>query len=262
MAEQVGPNFFVGKLGNQIGYKRGNKYFVRTAPTKVNRSRATKKAALDFGLASKTGKLIRRALLDKLDIPFDGTVTNRLNKALAPVIKMDNPTTVLEGFNFNTHTPLENLLKESLQLKRNPDGSFLLKIPAQRFSKAKYTTHIEIKAIAVSINVAKQQHEAIGTEVCIIDLKKPFTGLELALPAAGKGTTMIVLQVRGLELVNGKYYDVQNRRYYAAEMIAVIPERILKPAGKNKIKELKKLLPQKAKAAKQQTAKKKAPPGR
>ncbi|SIN71318.1 hypothetical protein [Chitinophaga niabensis] len=244
MALQQGPNYFIGKLGNQIGYKVGDQYFVRSMPEKVNRSKATKQAALDFGIASKTGRLVRHAILDELDIPPDGTVTNRLNKTLAPVIKLDHFSTRLEGFSFNTHTPLDKLLKKPPKLRKNANGTFLLQVPPQDIPQSRNTTHIEIKAIAVSINFSKNKYSRLKGETLLIDLQTPFTGAALNLPAPENDTTLYILQVRSLELVNRKYYDVQNRKYYAAEIIAVVPERILKPVGKNKVKNLKKLLPE------------------
>lgn len=244
MAIQQGPNFFVGKLGNQIGYKVGDKYYVRTMPETVNRSKATKQAAVDFGIASKAGKLVRHAILDELDIPFDSTITNRLNKTLAPVIKLDNFSARLEGFSFNKHTPLDKLLKQSPKLQKNADGTTLLQIPAQHISSSRNATHIEIKVIAASINFSKNKYNRLDGETLLIDLKETFTGATLHFPAPKNDTTLYILQVRSLELENRKYYDVKNRKYYAAEIIAVTPERIFKPAGKNKVRSLKKLLPE------------------
>lgn len=220
MAKQAGPNYYTGKLGNKIGYKIKGVYYERMMPTEVKRSEATKEAALDFGMASKLGKLLRNALLPKLDIPADGTLTNRLNQTLAPIIKLANFSALLEGFNFNTYTPLEKLLRQKPTLQKKRGGTFLLQIPAQDISKSRSTTHIEIKAMAVSVNFDKQKHATLQEEVLLIDVKKSFTGATFPLPAPGKDVTLYMLQVRALELVNRKYYDVLNRRYYAAEIIA------------------------------------------
>ncbi|MRG44994.1 hypothetical protein GFS24_07705 [Chitinophaga sp. SYP-B3965] len=220
MARQAGPNFYIGRLGDKIGYKIGDIYYERKMPIKVNRSEATKKAALDFGMASKLGKLLRNALLPKLDIPADNTVTNRLNQTLAPIIKLANFSALLEAFNFNTHTPLEKLLRQKPTLQKKRGGTLLLQIPAQTISKSRNTTHIEIKAMAVSVNFDKQKHATLKEEILLIDVKKPFTGATFPFPAPGKDVTLYMLQVRALELVNGKYYNMENRKYYAAEIIA------------------------------------------
>jgi hypothetical protein len=267
MAKQQGPNYFVGKLGNLIGYRIGDQYFVRSMPEKVHQSKATQKASQDFGIASKAGKLVRHAIQNRLDIPSDGTVTNRLNTTLTPVIKLDNFSALLEGFSFNKHTPLEKIMKQAPKLVKNADGTFQLQIPAQTLSRSRAATHMEIKVLGASINFAKHKHTALDESTLFIDLKKPFTGATFTLPAQGNGTTLYVLQVRAVELVNRKYYDLEDRRYYAAEIIAVIPERILKPARKNKMQDLKKLLPDthttitpSARVLKRKA--KKAPPGR
>ena len=66
MAKQVSTFRISGRLGNQVYYYRKDKknrkqYLVRRAPEIVKQTTATKRAATDFGIASKSSALIRKA---------------------------------------------------------------------------------------------------------------------------------------------------------------------------------------------------------
>lgn len=236
MAKQVGPHFFTGRRGNEIGYKRNGQFFTRAMPEEVKQSDATKKASVDFGLTSKTGKLIRNAVFNEIGIPWDGTITNRINQVLVPVILTPGFSLALQGFCFNDKTPLDNILKQTSKLERKRDGTFLIKVPEQHIKKSRGATHLEIKAISVSIHFAKRKHETLDTDILNIDLKEPFKGADLKLRGPGMYTTIIILQAHALQLVNGQYYELTDLKYCSAEIIKVIPEKVIKKtAGKKKI---------------------------
>ena len=51
-------------------------------PETVRQTTATRQAARTFGIVSRKGKLIRRAIVPHLDIRYNGALVNRLNQAL------------------------------------------------------------------------------------------------------------------------------------------------------------------------------------
>lgn len=53
MGKQVSIIKFTGHVGNLIGYRRNGEYFSRSAPEKVRRTAATRRAARAFGVASR-----------------------------------------------------------------------------------------------------------------------------------------------------------------------------------------------------------------
>jgi hypothetical protein len=71
-----------GRIGNLIFYKKGNKYHIRTAPGKVNQTKATKKRAGEFGIASRMGGSLRQLLLPVIPFPADNKMQTRLVSAL------------------------------------------------------------------------------------------------------------------------------------------------------------------------------------
>jgi hypothetical protein len=216
MAKQTGLFKFTGKLDNVIGYRRNGAHFVRSMPETVKQTPATRRAARGFGMASRKGRLIRRAVTPYLGRP-DGTVVNRLNKALVQL--PNGGLQGIEGFSFNRHTRLDKLLPLLPVLM--PDGR--VKIPAQELPLVPRATHLEISVIAARINFAERRIADVQTVTEIISLKEDFKGLELELPAiAGKGTLILTVQLQACCSTNGQVQPLHDRRYMAADIIAVI----------------------------------------
>ena len=53
---------YIGRIGNVIHYKMGDKFYTRSAPKKFKQTKATKAKSVEFGMASTIGKVIRQAL--------------------------------------------------------------------------------------------------------------------------------------------------------------------------------------------------------
>ncbi len=226
MATQTGLFKFTGKLDNVIGYRRNGKHCVRSMPVTVRQTAATKQASGRFGIASRQGKLIRRALASHLDIRHDGTCTNRLNKALiqAGPQKLHS----LQGFRFNSHTGTDKLFYRRPTI--TPDGK--LTIPAQPLCPLGAGTHMEVCLIAARINFTERRVVDVQESAEIIDLSQPFNGLELSAPVAGKGVLLMILQIRACIVHNGEVLPMGNRKYMAADIIAVVSPMEQQPSRK------------------------------
>jgi len=68
----------VGRTGDLIHYRMGDKYFTRAAPKKFKQTRATKRRAGEFGQASGLAKGIRLALQPLIPMPKDRKMQGRL----------------------------------------------------------------------------------------------------------------------------------------------------------------------------------------
>jgi hypothetical protein len=231
MAIQTGLMTFTGKMGNVIGYRRNGKYCFRSAPASVRQTSATRKAARNFGEASRKGKLIRHGLQNELEVRVDGTLVNRLNKAL---ILAD-----LRNFRFNKHTSLDQLFTLQPVLEKGQ-----IHIPAQSIHCSSSTTHIKIKAIALHVDFAKRRIIRTITDSHMVDIRQPFAGTTLQAPVADDTTTIVVLQVSAYQSENGKMVLLGNRKFCAADILSVISPTPLKAkkVKKNKKPEIKKVL--------------------
>lgn len=237
MALQTGIIKVRGAIGGGVAYEREGKHCFRSKPERVRISEATKASATDFGTASKAGKLVRRAVKQGLNIRTDNKLTNRLNVALLNVLYASSDQRgsrnfqreefhTLTGFRFNKHTELSQLLKFRPRVIQDKK-TLRIALPALRAEDilhAKNTTHIEIKAIAVGVNFSEGTYQDAVTDSIMIDFRKPAAAKELILPfKAGEDETLVVLQVTAYREECGRMYRQDNRKYFAADIIDVIP---------------------------------------
>ena len=73
---------FSGRIANLIYYKMYGKTYVRSAPSKVKQTKATKAKATIFGRASVLGKVIRGQLRSVIPFPSDHKMQIRLVSAI------------------------------------------------------------------------------------------------------------------------------------------------------------------------------------
>lgn len=217
MARQRSIITFTGKLGQQIGYERNGKYFLRGAPRTVCQTTATRNAAKRFGIASRKSRLIRHACYPELDVRCDSSHVNRLNSLL---IADTGNHAAITGFRFNQYAGIDRFLAVRPTLSANGE----LHIPAQDISQYSRFTALEIKVIAVRIDFDTCCVTGTDTFVTTIHRGQPFDGLTVPLFVPGEGTLLLTLQIRGMRS-DGPSHD---QRYIAADIIAVIPPKAAK----------------------------------
>jgi len=227
MALQVGIHKFTGRLDNVIGYRRNGKYFLRSMPDKVRQTAATKRAARQFGIASRKGKLIRKAFRPHLDVRYDCSLVNRLNKLFIQAGPDSFPD--LQGFHFNRHTGLEKLF--TIPPIFTVNGT--LHVPAQELEPQGTNTHLEVRLIAVRLDFRTQRliSSEASSAIIALDEDTPFNGLALNVPTEGEGVLMVTLQCRACKATNGILVPSYDRRYIAANIIhlAVPADQLLIP---------------------------------
>ena len=211
MAKQTSIIPFTGRLGNMIGYYRDGNYYLRSMPKKVRQTTHTRRAAKRFGIASKRGALIRKAIYGELDIPCDSNHVTRLTAAL--ITASTNNLQAIQDFRFNQPAGISRFF--AIAPVFTEDGQ--LHIPAQTLPKFKGIRYWEVKVIATRIDFKK--HKAIDTDVdgITIDPRHTFTGASLSVSVPGSGTLVVVLQVRAFS----EQHPSQNKQNMAADIIAI-----------------------------------------
>jgi hypothetical protein len=144
----------------------------------------------------------------------------------------------LTGFRFNPYTGIEQLFPQ--QPVFSNDGT--LRIPAQHLDTPAGVTKLEEKLIASRIDFANRRITGSDAAVLYIDPAQPFEGAEMSVDTPGKGTLMVILQVR--MYMNGEI--THNRRYTAADILAVVENQAQEaaPAKTQPRKTLSRLLPE------------------
>lgn len=229
MAKQTGLFIFTGRLDNVIGYQRNGRHFIRSMPAHVRQTTASRQAARQFGAASRKGRLIRKACCGLLNVPYDGSLVNRLNSSLVKAGQRN--LNMLTGFQFNRYAGTDKFFRK--MPVRYGDA---LHIPPQEFPKPGGISHMQVSLIAVRINFAERRITGSGKITKTIDLNEAFTGEELAVPVPGKGSLLMILQVQGCHMKDNRLTPSGDRRLTAAGIVAVVP-----PARKKAVPEKKPL---------------------
>lgn len=217
MGKQISIIKFTGRVGNLIGYQRDGEYFFRSAPEKVRRTAATRRASKAFGVASRKAALIRRAILPHLHVPQTAAVVNRLQRTVMHAGSQQ--LRLLEGFRFNTFTGLEKIFPQ----KPAFTADNVLRIAPQTLPAYGKATHLELSVIITSIHFSTGMMEETDIAGDIIDLSQPFNGLEIGFTAPARGVLLVTLQVRTGIMENGRILYSANRKYTAADIVAVLP---------------------------------------
>ena len=209
MATQTGQIPFTGRIGNLIGYKRNGVHFLRSMPTEVIQSKASRKAARNFGIASSNGSLVRKGLGAHLDVRGDGAKVNRLNKTL-----IQSGIQGMKGFRFNKHTGLDQFFCIAPTLSENN----IMRIPAQTLFAPYQSTSIEVKLISSRIDFSTRRIINSTSHTITLDPGQPFEGLEMDASVQGKGSLIVAIQIR---VYFGNMLTL-DRRFNAADIIAVV----------------------------------------
>jgi hypothetical protein len=216
-----------GRLGDKVYYRRKDRknrtqYWVRSAPETVKQTLATKRAAKNFGTASKCAKLIRDALHEYTRHCYDNTMHYRLN---GHMFHTDNIQS-LKDFRFNEAASIQQLLNVTPVIEKDDQGNLCVSIPGT-FSNSnralKNTTHLSIKAIALSVNFNRKTTRQITSEALIIKRGEKYAPVTLKLDANNTDNTLILLEVQSCYEVNGHLHPSGNRIAAALDILAVMP---------------------------------------
>jgi hypothetical protein len=172
MATQAG---YVGRIGNVIHYRIGDKYYSRIAPKKYKQTKATKAKASEFGMASTIGKVIRQNLDSVIfDIADNRMQTNLVREIFEwlqfarnqPASSMTQPH--LDRFNFSTGSPqLSSRWKAKFDVSSTVPGQLQITIPSfvpkTSFIAPGRTTNIVCKIASVVIDVKNKVEIARAT---------------------------------------------------------------------------------------------------
>ncbi|HET6722903.1 MAG TPA: hypothetical protein VFH07_09150 [Chitinophagaceae bacterium] len=229
MARQ--QTFFVsGKLENIIFYNFRGTPFARTMPVRVRQTKATKNSAALFGLAARTGRLIREGLYPLYHDLTDPTIMQRLNSALIKCLNaygipkqppLEN-LSFLTGFVFHDAATFYSRFKKKLQLApdRRGVGVTIPKLnPVKDISAPAHTKTVILKLGAVACNLDKTlTADQVQREITIpyIDINRPAQTAELSVPVA---KNQLVVIAAALRYIKGTNMESEERRWMPVEVV-------------------------------------------
>lgn len=222
--------FVSGKLENIIFYNFRGRPCARTMPVRVRQTKATKNSAALFGLAARTGRLIREGLSLLYHDLADPTIMQRLNSAMIKCLKTyDIPTTeplenlsFLTGFVFHDNTTFYSRFKKKLQLALNHQGVVVTipKLnPVKEISAPAHTKTVILKLGLVACRLDKTASaNQIHREITIphSDINRPLQTVELSLPVTKNQLVVVAAALRYIKTTN---LQADEKRWMPVEVV-------------------------------------------
>jgi hypothetical protein len=233
MATLNGIVRFSGQLGDLVFYRRGKKDVVRHAPTVHHLSENSRKSATAFGNASRNAAYIRKAFAAMVKDYGYGDLHNRLNKKLIEIFKTvppaqagqkkleDGNIKLLQGFEFNAATKLEQLLIRKPAVILTDKGSIQLLIPKietkhlVKFVPKSDDFVLQLSVFSFEVNTEK--YELIKVNDLRFSLEQSeFPGAKLLMPFEREGKRILLVAI-GLHYLHGQVKK-DDRRYYGCQI--------------------------------------------
>jgi len=236
MARQNGPLQLTGSLGGLSFYhNKKYGYLVRSKGGGKGKkvSPRTRENAQELGHASRTGKLIRRSLRAGLAFTGDATVSQRLNRCLSQILRLDTRSgrgerkvalgleraegkQLLRSFDFIEGLPLEKVLHVQ-PVYDTEMKAFVLKgfKPGRDLLRVAGVTHVELRGAIVFVDTVGDtcSVDREGTTVMRIDaIEEDVVLCTNAVP--GSKVTGMRLEVFGvlfLQETSGELVGMESR---------------------------------------------------
>jgi len=200
-------------------------------------SAESKKSGRDFGYATATAKKLRKAFAPLLALTADKIVINRLNKRFIAVLKTvsesekgaknfkNGKISLLQGFEFNQHKSLENLLRIAPLIEMIEDGILKISIPASptatliEFCHRKDTANLHL--MVFSLDLIGDQHKIFKAKTLVLPFKIPdFKGAHIELEIDQQGEQALFVAMGITYASDGTVSG--DRRYYASKLVTAI----------------------------------------
>ncbi len=238
-----------GTLDDLTFYKGKEGYLVKTkSAVSAKRIKSdpafarTRENGSEFGHAAKSGKLLRRAILDLLADAKDDLVTARLTQVMTQVKNADTtsprgqrnvaiglatPTgkLALNGFNFNGNAILGSVLLSDYTLD-TATGEIDIPdfVPQQKLASPEGATHVSLETGFLNLDFATDDKDLQLSPIFNTPINNTVTPVTLT-PAAvplGSGNQLYFLKVAFFQEVNGIQYPLNNGAYNALQLIDVL----------------------------------------
>ncbi len=239
-----------GTLDGMTFYKKADgQYYVRTKGG-IQKSRIqndpaferTRENNQEFSEVARSGKRLRRALVEVVSNVKDRTKSTRLSSTLFKVKNADKVSArgdrkvsigiqepegklALNGFDFNKNAPLDTVLLNDYNLDTTTkEISINGFIPNVMLALPQGASHVTISAVNTNIDFVSGEKELAisNVETLPIDDSSSDLSLSFTTPASGSGIEMFLLKVEFLQELNTNLYPLKNGAFNALKIIKVI----------------------------------------
>ena len=249
MARQRGIIKLTGKIGDLSFYKTRDGYLAREKGgvdgDRIKNDPAfarTRENGKEFGMAAKSGKLMRDAVRPLMMKASDGRVASRLTKIMSDIRKLDTTSdrgdrTVanaianqqakdrLKDFNFNIRSILKAVLYRPFSVDTN-NGVVTIPdlVPVNHLAAPAGSTHVSLTAAWGKVDFAGEafELELSNTENLVIDNTTTSVTLTPANAPQGNGIDVFMLMIEFFQEVNGNQYSLNDGQFNALSIVDVL----------------------------------------
>ncbi len=242
-----------GKVGNVVYRTVGDMRIVQARPARIRQTLSTKESALEFGLASNCGRILR-SLYASFTCYSDGRLLNRMNTALLKVLKdteksrgerdlHDGSPQHLQGLQFNINSPLTEMLAVR-PICSMEDGGIRVQLPAFNMSEdlqlPKHTKNAVLRLMIAAISFREGYYEYLDYKDIPLQYGKVIPEQEwlsdVALPAGSIVLVSASLHCFGMNGIDGEPLSLNGKEYSPAEIIGAYKiDEAVKVEVKNEI---------------------------
>lgn len=216
MATYQGPGFN-GKIDNLVFFTRNGKQVVRTMPGKVRQTAATKIRSHNFGIASRSCKILRWLLQPVLFNPADRNMQLRFSGAVARWLAQSNAETLapqqqipfVTGFSFNKETSVAERCRLPFTVSNPVAGQTLVQLPAfiptAAIAAPAHTTMLQLTITVAACNLLNAQAAGSETKQLLLPYNNtPVAAQDIEFNVAAETGVLLITAVQILyRLQNG-----------------------------------------------------------
>jgi hypothetical protein len=201
----------------------------------------TRQNNAEFARAGKANRLLRHAFVLGLHNKTDRYVSGRLTKTMFNILQSDQVNhrgerrvpdgvlSMLEGFNFNRNTSLQDVLKAPYAITFNQEAmlvtiSFPTFIPQPMIETRSGANTFMLTAMAASLHFEKETFPVDPIETGLLGISLlPHNNLELQVPVIEHQPDHTVIVALGIQFIHGirGNYSLVEKKYNALAVVKV-----------------------------------------
>jgi hypothetical protein len=230
----VNDVFVSGSVGNLVLYRRMGKSCSRIKPLHVKQSAATKIRGLNFGIAARAGRGLRRGLTAVMPLSTDRSMQSRFSGAIAKWLGLSNveelppcePAPYLSSFQFTTGATFSERFRVPVTVSQPQDDVLTVGIdafiPALHIAAPAGTVSVTL-VISVAACLLKSGW-ATGSQTHTLpipynDTEIPAQSLAFHVPTSAGSLTVTAARLIYQEVKNGQVMNVENPAFMPASVI-------------------------------------------
>lgn len=238
MATQQGFLTYSGKLGDTVGYRRGDKYFERLKPRSYQPGEESQKSGVEFGRGSTACVLLKLAFEPMLLGAFKSNLHNRLASKLREIIRMgpvakkgertvfDGDLKLFKGFEFNSKVSFSRLCRIDLNPLISAEEVKISIKPFDWNNTIQAPQHAELVKIGfccVFVDFNSGTFSAVKADDLFIKRNSSFPGgrFKIGVPTETEIAVMLVMNVSFQGEFQNNPYQIENKQYQAGKILDV-----------------------------------------